>query len=192
MNLSYDPDEHVVKKRRDWKKQQRRREERREWAASLEGEQAVEQAKEVALRMLDRQDRSVGQCRARLSERGFQPEPIEEALQRLVDANILDDERYARMLVRTRHAERGLVGRALVEQLRRKLIPPDVIEQALDEVDEDNTDRVASELVRKRLRTMGGVDRKRQRQRLLSMLARKGYPPSQSIRVISEVMEEDN
>lgn len=169
---------------------QKRREERREWAASLRGDEARDAAKEAALRMLDRQDRSVGECRAKLGERGFQEEAIEAALERMVELDLLNDERYARMLVRTRHAERGLVGRALVEQLRRKSIPPHIIDRAMEEVDEQSTRSVAAEFAQRRLRSMASVDRDKKFRRLVSMLARKGYSPGVAISVVTELLNE--
>jgi len=188
----YDPDEHVKKKRVDREAQRKRREKRREWASSLEGEEAVSAAKETALKQLDRQDRSRGELEAKLKERGYQPEAIEEALDRLVEADLVNDERYARMLVRTRHNERGLVGRALVEQLRRKRIPPHIIELALQEVEEVDTEAVAKDLVERRLRSMSGLDRDKQFRRLTSLLARKGYSLGLCFSVVNSVLAEDS
>lgn len=170
----------------------KRRQKRREWAASLTGDEAVTASKEAALRLLDRQDRSVGECRDKLRERGFNDDAIEQALERLVETDLLNDERYARMLVRTRHRERGLVGRALLEQLRKKKIPTDIIEVAMTEVNESSTDEVARELVARRLRSMPDIDRERKFRRLVSMLARKGYSPSVSIGVVNRVLDEEN
>lgn len=170
----------------------KRRQNRREWAASLTGDEAMAAAKEAALRMLDRQDRSVGECRDKLRERGFNDDAIEQALDRLVETNLLNDERYARMLVRTRHRERGLVGRALLEQLRKKKIPADLIDRAMTEVDEATTDEVARELVARRVRSMPDIDREKKFRRLVSMLARKGYSPSVAISVVNRVLDEEN
>ncbi|MDO5719148.1 MAG: regulatory protein RecX [Actinomycetaceae bacterium] len=171
-------------------RRQERRQARREWAASLRGDEAREAAKEAALRLLDRQDRSVGECRAKLDERGFHEEAIDAALDRLVELDLLNDERYARMLVRTRHAERGLVGRALVEQLHRKQIPPHIIEVAMEEVDEESIRSVAMDFAQRRIRSMASVERDRKFRRLVSMLARKGYSPGLAISVVTELLEE--
>ncbi|MDO5728880.1 MAG: regulatory protein RecX [Actinomycetaceae bacterium] len=179
------------RRRRDPGAAARRREERRQWAASLTGDEAVAAAKDVALRFLDRQDRSVGQCRDKLRERGFAEDAIEQALGRLVEIDVLNDERYARMLVRTRHRERGLVGRALIEQLRQKKIPSEIIERAMTEVDDESGETIARDLVRRRLRSIGDVSREKQFRRLVSMLARKGYPPSVSIGIVTSVLEEE-
>ncbi|MFR2394092.1 MAG: RecX family transcriptional regulator [Varibaculum cambriense] len=47
---------------------------------------------------------------------------------------LLDDREYAAMLVRTRFQERGLVGRALVQELNRKGIAPDLQQEALAQI----------------------------------------------------------
>lgn len=186
----YDPEEDRRSRRVDRKAARKRREKRREWAAGLSGEEAVSAAKEAALKQLDRQDRSRGELVSKLKERGFQDEPIAQALDRLEDAGLINDERYARMLVRTRHFERGLVGRALVEQLRRKQIPQDVIELALQEIEGESIEGTARELAMRKTHTMLGLDRDKQVRRLTSMLARKGYPPSMCYTVVYSVLDE--
>ncbi|MDO5048940.1 MAG: regulatory protein RecX [Actinomycetaceae bacterium] len=186
----YDPDEHVKKKHVDIEARKKRRQARIERAASLEGEEAVAEAKEVALRQLDRQDRSRGELESKLRERGYQPDAIEAALDRLAEAGLVDDERFARMLVRTRHSERGLVGRALVQELRKKKIPPHVIDVAMEEVEDADPEAVARDLVERRARSMTGVDREKQFRRLTSFLARKGYSPGMCMHVVNSVLDE--
>ncbi|MDO5033919.1 MAG: regulatory protein RecX [Actinomycetaceae bacterium] len=186
----YDPDEVTAKKRVDRKAALERRQKRREWAASLTGDAAVSAAKEAALKQLDRQDRSRGELTAKLRERGFNDEPIAAALDRLEEAGLVNDERYARMLVRTRHAERGLVGRALVEQLRRKQIPSEIIELAMEEVEGESMEDLARDIVQRKAGGMLGLSRDKQIRRLTSMLARKGYPPGVCYSVVNSVLSE--
>ncbi|KGF01890.1 regulatory protein RecX [Actinomyces sp. S4-C9] len=186
----YDPDEGRKKKRVDREAARKRREKRREWAANLEGEHAVSAAKEAALKQLDRQDRSRGELVSKLKERGFPLEAIEVAIDRLEEADLVDDERYARMLVRTRFNERGLVGRALIEQLRKKQIPPAIIDAALEEVEHVSLEESAREIAARRARAMLGLEQQKQVRRLTSMLARKGYPLNVCYSVVNQVLQE--
>ena len=186
----YDPDEGRKKKRGDREAALKRREKRREWAANLEGEHAIAAAKEAALKQLDRQDRSRGELVSKLKERGFASEAIEAAIDRLEEAGLVDDERYAKMLVRTRFNERGLVGRALVEQLRKKQIPSASIDVALKEVEHISLEESAREIATRRARATIGLEKQKQVRRLTSMLARKGYPMSVCYSVVNEVLQE--
>lgn len=186
----YDPDEGRKKKRGDREAALKRREKRREWATNLEGEHAIAAAKEAALKQLDRQDRSRGELVSKLKERGFASEAIEAAIDRLEEAGLVDDERYAKMLVRTRFNERGLVGRALVEQLRKKQIPSAIIDVALKEVEHISLEESAREIATRRARATIGLEKQKQVRRLTSMLARKGYPMSVCYSVVNEVLQE--
>src|SRR5699024_9209922 len=98
------------------------------------------------------------------------------------------DAEYAAMLVRTRYQERGLARPALAEELRRKGITGPLAEAALDQIDTDDERLAARELVERRLRAMGPVEPSKRRQRLYSMLARRGYGTSVAVSVVDEAL----
>ncbi|EEH64003.1 regulatory protein RecX [Gleimia coleocanis DSM 15436] len=162
---------------------------RKEWAAGLELEEAQRRAKEAALRLLDRCDRSVGECRAKLLEKGFSPEAVEAALARLVEVNLLNDLRYAQMLARTRNAERGLVGQALRQELSRKKLSAEIISQVMGELDGETIYEAAQGLVEKKMRSMRALPRDVKYRRLLGMLARKGYSGAVASQVINAALQ---
>lgn len=162
---------------------------RKEWASQLTGAEAEQKTKDAALRLLDRCDRSVGECRAKLTEKGYPPEAIEAALNRLIEVGILNDLRYALMLARTRHTERGLVGPALRQELQRKQLPPQIIAQAMEEVTTESAYQIAQYLVEKKLRTLKNHPRDVQYRRLLGMLARKGYSGNIANQAISTALK---
>ena len=107
---------------------------RRQKNAQLPREEALEAARESALRVLDRTAASSGQIRQKLTKAGFLPEIAEEIVNRFCEVGLLDDQAYAAMLVRTRFQERGLVGRALVQELNRKGIAPHLQPEALAQI----------------------------------------------------------
>lgn len=115
------------------------------------------------------------------------PEGVASAvLDRFTEVGLVDDAEYARMLVRTRHAERGLSRRALAVELRRKGIGDDLAAEALDEVDEDDEEATARRLVRRKLMATAGLDAQVQARRTYAALGRKGYPPGLVARLIRE------
>ena len=75
----------------------------------------------------------------------------EKVLDRFTEVGLIDDEEFARMLVRTRHAERGLSRRAIAVELRRKGIDDELAGAALEEVDGDDEEAAARALVRRKL-----------------------------------------
>lgn len=152
---------------------------RRQKNGQLPREQALEAAREQALRVLDRNACSSAQIQKKLSVAGFEPQICEEIVNRLLEVGLLNDREYAAMLVRTRFSERGLVGRALIQELNRKGIPPALHPQALAQIDAAQQDERVKELAEKKARTLGNVTYPQAMRRLASFLARKGYSPAQ-------------
>lgn len=157
---------------------------------ALRGAEAIEAAREVALRQLDSRSRSTGELRAAIESKGFAPEIAEEVISRLERVGLVDDAAFARALVSDRFRGSGKAGRALVEEMRRKGLDEETIEEALGGIDADELRERALELARKRLRSMPTVPRDAALRRLTGMLARKGYAPSVCTSVVSQVLAE--
>lgn len=152
---------------------------------------AEEVARSIALRQLTAAPRSRAQLEAAMARRDVPEDVAARVLDRFTEVGLVDDTAYAEMLVRTRHAERGLARRALAEELRRKGIEPEVAAVALEQVDEEDERAAARRLVEKKARSTRGLDPQVRRRRLAGMLARKGFPGGVAMRAIDEVLAED-
>ncbi|MBW8483590.1 recombination regulator RecX [Actinomadura sp. PM05-2] len=133
--------------------------------------------------------------RAQLAEalrrREVPGEVAEKVLGRFTDVGLIDDEAFAEAWVRARHSGKGLARRALAAELRQRGVDNETVKEAVHTLDEEQEERTARELVRRKLRSVGGVDREKQIRRLVGMLARKGYPPGLAYRVVKEVLNGD-
>lgn len=118
--------------------------------------------------------------------RGFGEDVAEQVLGRLDDVGLVDDAAFAEVWVRSRHTHQGLGRRALVAELRRKGVAESVAAEAAATVDDEAEEDRARQLVRRRLRTVGGADEAARVRRLAGMLARKGYPPGLAFRVVRD------
>jgi len=156
----------------------------RERNAALTGVEAVEAAREVALRKLDARPCSRGELREAILHRGFGEAVADDVLDRLERVGLVDDAAYAAAIVRERFRV-GKVGRAVAEELRRRHIDQDVAERALSQVDRDDERRRAAGLVDSKLHSMSGVDREAAFRRLTGMLARRGFSPQVCVSVVS-------
>lgn len=157
--------------------------------AALTGVAAVEGAREVALRRLDARACTRAELLGAITSRGFGPDTAQEVLDRLEAVGLVDDRAYAVAFVRDRFAGTGKAGRALVEDLRRRGLDPEVIEEAMGQVGRDDEVERARELVAAKARSVAGLDRDRAFRRLTSMLARKGYAPGVCVRVVTESLD---
>ncbi len=161
----------------------------RERNAALTGTAALEAAREVALRLLDSRSRSTGELRSAIKQKGFAPEIAEEVIARLERVGLVDDAAFARALVSDRFRGTGKAGRALIEEMRRKGLDSETIEDAMADIDAEALRVRARELVDRKLRSMRGVPRDAAYRRLAGMLARKGYAPSLCASVIAEALD---
>ncbi|WP_326684981.1 recombination regulator RecX [Streptomyces microflavus] len=151
----------------------------------------VEQARNICLRLLTGTPRTRKQLADALRKREIPDEAAEEVLSRFEDVGLIDDAAFAGAWVESRHHGRGLARRALVRELRTKGVAPSVIDDAVGQLDADQEEETARELVARKLRSTRGLDRDKRLRRLAGMLARKGYGEGMALRVVRQALEEE-
>ncbi|MFI5480228.1 recombination regulator RecX [Streptomyces rubiginosohelvolus] len=150
----------------------------------------VEQARNICLRLLTGTPRTRKQLADALRKREIPDEAAEEVLARFEDVGLIDDAAFAGAWVESRHHGRGLARRALVRELRTKGVDSAVIDEAVGQLDPDQEEETARELVARKLRSTRGLDRDKRLRRLAGMLARKGYGEGMALRVVRQALEE--
>ena len=143
-------------------------------------------ARAIALRLLTASPRSRAQLAEAMARKDVPDEVAERVLDRFTEVGLIDDTEYARMLVRTRHAERGLSRRAIAVELRRRGIDDEVAGDALGQVDADDEEAAARRLVRRKLASTAALDPQTRSRRTLAALGRRGYPPGLVARLVRE------
>ena len=131
-------------------------------------------ARKILLDQLSGQARTRRELAQRLAKKNVPVEVATRLLDRFEEVGLVDDEAFARSWVNSRQAGTGLAGRALAQELRRKGVADDLVREAIDEIDPADEEAAARVLVRKKLRSMSGLDRTTVTRRLAGMLARKG------------------
>jgi regulatory protein len=161
-------------------------------AAAVDAEPDPESvARAIALRLLTGAPRSRAQLAEAMARKDV-PEPVaQKVLDRFTEVGLVDDAEYARILVRSRQADRGLARRALSMELRRKGIDDELAAEALSTVDGDLEERTARDLARRRLAATAGLPREVRVRRVTAMLGRKGYPGGLAHRVVREILAEE-
>jgi regulatory protein len=81
---------------------------------------------------------------------------IAEVLDRYDEVGIIDDAAFARAWVSSRHQGRGLARRALAGELRRRGVDTEVVNEALETLDDEDEASTARALVERKLRTATG------------------------------------
>lgn len=147
-------------------------------------------ARRIVLRQLAMGPRTRRQLEDKLRDRGCDPQVAARVLDRMGEVGLVDDEAYAEMFVRSRQETKGLAAGALRHELRAKGVADHVVDAALEEIDPEHEKEQARALVRRRLRTVRGLDREAQTRRLAGFLARKGYGSGVSLQVIREALDD--
>lgn len=161
-------------------------------AAAVDAEPEAESvARTIALRMLAQAPRSRAQLAEAMAKKEVPDQVATRVLDRFTEVGLINDAEYAEMLVRTRQSERGLARRGLAVELERKGIGREDAERALEMIEPEDEEAAARDLLRRKARSTQGLDPVKRRRRMMGMLARKGYPPSMSYRLISEVLDHD-
>lgn len=150
-------------------------------------------ARAIVLRQLTNSPKSRLQLAHKLAERNI-PEDIAEAvLDRFEEVRLVDDAEFADLWVRSRSQSRKLAKGALRRELADKGIDADVAAKALDQLSDEAEESAARELVERKLKGITDLSdralRDKTTRRLASMLARKGYQPSQAFRIVGEVLD---
>ncbi len=158
-------------------------------AATGEGADPRARARQICLRLLTLAPRTRAQLADALRSRGVPDAAADEVLARFTDAGLIDDTAFARAWVESRHHSRGLAGRVLSLELKRRGVDEEEIREAVAGLGPDAEVATARRLVRQKLASTAGLPPEARARRLAGMLARKGYPPGLAFRVIREAME---
>ncbi|WP_081511640.1 recombination regulator RecX [Nocardia donostiensis] len=150
----------------------------------------VEQAKDACLRLLAVRARSRSELAQRLAAKGYAEDVTERALDRLAEVGLIDDAAFAQQWVHSRHTYSGKGRQVLAQELRRKGVAPEDAAPALDAISNDDEHARATELVRRKLRSIpADLDRDKKIRRLVGMLARRGYPQSVAYSVVKTELD---
>ncbi|MEV6945546.1 recombination regulator RecX [Streptomyces sp. NPDC051172] len=151
----------------------------------------VEQARAICLRLLTGTPRTRKQLADALRKREIPDQAAEEVLSRFEEVGLINDSAFADAWVESRHHGRGLARRALAQELRTKGVDSTLIDAAVSQLDSEQEEATARELVARKLRSTRGLDRDKRLRRLAGMLARKGYSEGMALRVVRQALEEE-
>ena len=131
-----------------------------------------------ALNLLAARPYTTRSLHRKLIQREYEAADADEAIRRLVANGLLDDAKYAEQYARSKILTTGASKRRVQQDLFRKGIKPELANEAIDAViDQENIDPAAlvERVARRKLAQMGDLEPLVLRRRLFSFLARRGY-----------------
>jgi regulatory protein len=144
----------------------------------------VYEAQQVAVRHLGHRPRSEREIRDRLRRGGFSPDIIGTVMARLKELGLVDDVAFARFWRESRDSRRPSSRWLLRQELRRKGINSEIIDEIVQNVDEESG---ACETASKKARSLGTCDEGTFHRRLESFLRRRGYGYELTRRVVERL-----
>jgi regulatory protein len=142
-------------------------------AAHLESDEKLLRALQLAYQYLNRRDRTVSEVRRHLGHHGSDGSSVEDAIQVLTEEGLLDDRRYARLFSQDKRELEQWGSERIRRGLLDRGIDRELVDDALAAVaPEDELERALALLGR---RFAVAPTERRERDRALGMLLRKGY-----------------
>ncbi|MEX2178084.1 MAG: regulatory protein RecX [Gemmatimonadaceae bacterium] len=147
-----------------------------------------------ALHLLAFRARSEAELRHRLMQMargsGGDAAAVEDAILRLREQKVLDDEDFARQFARHKLAGARASRRRIVQELARKGIPRDVADRAIADVTENEAVDPAAAAHRaaaKKWKSLSSLDEPTRRRRVYAFLARRGFDADEIRAVLAEL-----
>jgi regulatory protein len=135
--------------------------------------------REAALRLLERARRTRGDLVRRLRDKGYVAATVESVLDRLAEVGLVDAAESARAFMAGRRARRSAGSRRIEQELRARGVNVDDISAARSRLDAEQgeVDEVAAarRVVEQAARRYSALEPRVRRQRLWSLLVRRGF-----------------
>jgi regulatory protein len=136
---------------------------------------AERRAENVSMNALTRRGMSRRELERVLAARDLDDDTVAAELDRLQGVGLVDDRALAHDLVSRLRERKGLGRTAVAAELSRRLLPNDVIAEALDTIEGDDELETARELATRRAGQLRSLDRATAERRLSGFLQRRGY-----------------
>ena len=135
----------------------------------------LEKARNLILNKLTRGPRSRFQLQQHLARYEVPEDISEPLLDRFTEVGLIDDAAFAKAFAHDRRATRGLSKSALKRELSKVGVAAQLIQDALEEIEQGSELELAIELVRRRWNSVRNLDWQARQRRLSGFLGRRGF-----------------
>jgi len=141
-----------------------------------------------AVAMLAQRAHASGEIRQKLERALYLDDVVDMVLYKLEKERLLNDEAYAKDLARS-CALRQMGHARIRMELARKGLSRVLIDQAMEELSQEEADGAAVQLAGKLLRRHNGEDPRKEMQKVLAAMARRGYSYEDSRKAIEAAIQ---
>ena len=151
----------------------------------LDTDAGLERALAIAYRYLNPRERTQAEMRTHLQRKGIDPRDVERSIQALVDQGYLDDARFAHLFVQDKRQLAEWGADRIRQVLRTRGVDSEFVEEALAEHEQDSESEIERALAVLRRRFPSPAGDRRERERALGVLLRKGYDVDLALEAIA-------
>jgi regulatory protein len=149
----------------------------------LDADAGLERALGIAYPYLNARERTRAEMRTHLRRKGIDPPDVERSIEVLAEHGHLDDARFARLFVQDKRELDGWGGERIRQTLLSRGIDAEIVQDVLAQHDGDGEIDRALTVLRRRF-PAPARDR-RERERALGVLLRKGYDADLALEAIA-------
>lgn len=144
-----------------------------------------------AVALLAQRARSGGEIRQKLERAHYLEDTIDMVLYKLEKERLLDDGAFARDYAAS--CARRQMGKSRIRmELARKGLPRELIDRTMEQLPQEEADDAAIRLAQKLLRRHNGEDTRKEMQKVLAAMARRGYSYEDSKEAIEAVLQAED
>lgn len=154
-------------------------------------DEVVTRAKDIILYALTMSPKTRKQLADKLKEKEIPEKAAEEALNKMTEVGLIDDAQFAKSWTYSRHTYKGLSASAIKRELKLKGVDEELINDALETITVDNEWERALELAERKAPSTRNLPKDKRVNRLVGMLARKGYSGNIAYNVVKEVLNNE-
>jgi len=121
------------------------------------------------------QERSHYQVEQKLREFDLIPEAEDHIILRLIEDNFLNEERFARTYVRSKFYHNKWGKRKIIEGLKHHKIQPQLIDKALEEIEQEEYNKLIQTLLKKKIKEYRQENSFQKKQKLIKFMLQKGF-----------------
>lgn len=126
-----------------------------------------------------------------LRKKGIPGEVSDAVLDRMTEVGLINDQAFAEAWVESRQQRRHLSRAGVRQELQRKGLDRELVNDTVAEISSDDEYAAARALAEKKLRSVRSLEPVVQRRRIAGALARRGFGPGIANQVLTDVLNAD-